>query len=311
MDGIDRWKLNGWTSLRIHYLADPNKRGLWATRAREGYSSQAWAQEQDIDFSVQPGEPIFCDTERISVGQYGYAPWLPLVSGLDYSFLANVCLTGQVRKREDGRYGLRILTETVETECFIKPFRDRILTDRARLYANHAAGWTDFGDYSANTRTATGVLIEEIRPITLITVPTGPGGVRKGIEVIQYLISAGLLEIDVSCAQLLRTLRTGYVWDEKKRDSTNAPVPAEEHPFEDLADALRYLVVNLFEVQDLPTGGHQAVLKPSYRGTSWATENPPTGAVQVEADQRDAYGRVEHVRQVGYRGDHLGGGVRR
>ena len=278
--GVEKWSRNGWTTLKIHFTADPNKRGDWAEKHRGGYSSQAWAQEQEVDFTIQPGTPIFCDTGKIDDRPQNYSPGLPLVSGLDYSFLANVCLTGQVRKREDGRFELRVLSETLCEASFIQPFRDKVLAERARWFGGHASGFVDYGDYAANQRTATGVLIDEIRPIELITVPTGPGGVRKGIEVVQYLISQGLLCVDPSCVGLLRALRGAYVWAENKLDATGAPVPSGVHPFADFADALRYLCINLFELRPLETGGQEVTLKGQYRGDSWT--NGPTEKILTQ-----------------------------
>lgn len=296
-EGVRRWMLNGWCTLNVHYSADPNKRGDWAKKAREGYSTQAWAQEQEIDFTIQPGDPVFCDTDRIDTTGQNYSPQLPLVSGFDYSFLANVCLTGQVRRRLDGRHELRILNELSALECTIKPFRDQVLADRKKWFAGHAAGYVDYGDFAANQRTATGVLIEEIRPIELITIPTGPGGVRKGLEVIQYLISQKLLAVDPSCEMLLRCLRGAYVWS-KKVDQTGSPIPCGDHPFSDHIDALRYLVINLFELQDLENGGHEVVLKEGYRGSNWSGE--PTRAMLV--DDGDLQGVTLRKIDLGYSG---------
>lgn len=300
MEGVERWRLNGWTTLKVHYTADPAKRGQWAEQVRQGYSSQAWAQEQDIDFTVQPGKPVFCDTERIITDRQMYSPRLPLYSGFDYSYLANVCLTGQVRKRQDGKHGLHILAEVCCQETTIKPFRDKVLEDRASTFAGHAAGFTDYGDYAANQHTSTGVLIEEIRPIELVTVPTGPGGVRKGIEVIQYLISHGLLSVDPSCSGLIRVLRSAYVWSDKV-DKTGSPIPSPEHPFADFADALRYLVVNLFELQDIPSGG-QTVIPKIWSGDDWVPVERANWRENVfKGEKRES--ELQTVILGGYRGE--------
>jgi len=43
-------------------------------------------------------------------------------------------------------------------------------------------------------------------------------------------------------------------------------VPSDEHPFADFADSIGYLVTNVFELQELATGGTTVVVKDEYRG---------------------------------------------
>jgi len=305
--GVWKWQRNRFACMRVHYSAHPERdpdteQGRqWKEAMAQRMDTRKWQREQECNSDVEAGNPVFCDTERIKVGRVCYAPWLPLLSGLDYSFLANVCVTGQIRKVEGKRYKLCITSETFASECFIKPFRDRVLAERASNYPGHTAGFTDYGDYAANQRTSTGVLIEEIRPLNLITVPTGPGGVRKRIELVQRLISQGLLEIDSSCIGLIRALKVGYVWDETKRDSTGAPVPSDKHPACDWADAAGYLCCNVFELQELPEGGNTVIVKQQYRGEAMRDVPRYTpGTVTIEQ-----HGELRHQIWDAFRGSGL------
>lgn len=264
--GMTRWTRNGWTTLRVHYLADQHKRGEWARKARLNYSPAAWAQEQEIDFTITPGLPVWDCLTLKEVEQF-YYPTLPVVSGMDYSFHANVCVTGQVRKREDGKYMLGIITTTATFGTYIEAFADAVNAERRTMYP-HCVGFRDYGDYSANQRTSTGTIIEEMRraDLHLVTVPTGPGGVLKGNELVQHMISFGLLEIDPSNKALLQAIKSGYVFQPEKQDAKGLPVPTEEHPHADYAHALRYLVTNLFELREVPGGGYVVDIKNQYRG---------------------------------------------
>lgn len=284
-EGVTRWQRNGWCNVRVMFTADPHKRGDWAVQARQGYSAQAWAQEQGIDFTVTPGKPVFDCLNLIETGQF-YDPALPVASGFDYSFLANVCLSGQIHKRPDGRYSLHIITETQATETTIDVFGRAVLTARAIMYPC-CIEFRDFGDFAANQRTSTGVIIESMQRlgITLTTVPTGPGGVLKGIELIQHLIAFGLLEIDPGCTGLIQSIRSGYVWEANKRDSHGLPVPAPDHPHSDRLDSLRYLATNVFELQEMPGGGSIMVVKNQFRGS----DREKVGPVPVRPSWRAKY----------------------
>jgi hypothetical protein len=200
----------------------------------------------------------------------------------------------QVRREVEGkRYTLHILREIVTVETSIQVFGAKVVAECASLFPG-VQRWRDYGDYSANQRTATGTIIGEMRKlgITLTTVPTGPGGVMKGIELVQALISGGSVEVDLGCGLLLKALRNNYTRDDVGE-------PNQEHPWEDLCDALRYLVMNVFELESGRDGSKVVVMKKAYRGTGRpeAGDEPGTPMWVEGVD-----GRVEYARLEGYRG---------
>jgi hypothetical protein len=309
--GIDKWKRNGWTTLRVHYTADPKKRTKeWFDTNRGRYSTSAWNQEMEIDFSVMSGTPVFCDTQFLGSEPQLYKPTLPLICGMDYSFLANCCITGQIRQNDSGEFALHILAELIARECSIENFAAQVLKQRESLFNTHYRGYKNFGDYAANQRTSTGTIITEMQKmgITLTTVPTGPGGVLKGIEMVQHLISFKLLHIDPSCAMLVSTIRSGYVWCDGKVDKQGIPIPSPEHPHSDIADALRYLCVNTFELQKDNRGGRVLRVKNEYRGysdRSQANEFAADRHTRTVTKCRNVLDNVSHdgiVITDGYRG---------
>lgn len=298
--GVEEWKRNGWTTLKIHYTADPHKRGDWASKARQGYTAQGWAQEQEVDFTITVGSPVFDCTGLVETGQ-NIHPHLPIISGFDYSYLANVCLSGQIVKNAAGVSSLHITSEVLTQATYIHDFAEKVNQCRAALYPTFK--FMDYGDYSANQHTSMGTIKEELlkEGITLTTVVTGSGGVVKGINLIQRLMDNGLLEIDPSCISLIRVLRTSYVWSGKV-DTTGMPIPSSDHPFADFADALRYLVVNTFDLHNLQGGGTSVVVKEQFRGGGkmvQATEKKPWLA---SYDQTDISEDGEMMRVDGWRG---------
>ena len=299
--GVWNWRRNGFAHLRVHYSAHPDrdpataKGAAWVAAGKSRSSSRLWAREQEVSYDIEAGLPVFVDTERIIESDQGFQPWQPVIRGFDYSFLCNVGLVSQVKRHEDGRHGLRIIRQIVTTETTIQVFGAKVMAECGSLFPG-VKKWLDFGDYSANQRTATGTIIQEMQKlgIVLTTVPTGPGGVLKGCELVQTIISAGLLEVDPSCDLLLQALRNRYTRDDEGE-------PNQEHPWEDLVDALRYLVVNTFELVTMRDGSHAAGLKEGlYRGYSGRDKDVPTEwAMQT---QTNAAGRIDYVRLAGYRG---------
>ena len=264
MQGVSRWRRNGWTTLKVHYTADPHKRGDWAATAKTGYTSQAWQQEHEIDFTITPGTPIFDATNLIVKEQF--IEKMTVVSGMDYSYLANYCVMGQIRKRADSMYSLHILAEVLTESTYIRPFAEKVLEVRAATFPKME--FRDYGDYSANQHSSTGTIIDEMQAagITLVTVPTGPGGVQLGLNLFQRLIDLGLLEVDPSCVLFLKMVRAGYVWSGKV-DAKGMPIPSPEHPMADIADAGRYLIRNCFDLHQIAGGGYTVLVKDQFRGS--------------------------------------------
>lgn len=275
--GVWEWKHNNWSHLRIHDSARPDRVPgslgyieLEARRART--PAREWRREHQISYDIEAGQPVFVDTERIGVIDQIIQPWLPVIRGHDYSFLASVCLFTQIRQQPDGRHKLHILREIVSTESTIAKHGTAIIELSNEVFPKMA--FRDYGDYSANQRSSTGTIYEEMRKlgIILVTVPTGPGGVLKNTELVQKLISDGLLEVDPeSCPMLLKALKSSLT-----RDDNGEPI--DEHPWRDCVDALFYLVANTFELHNLPSGGQVVNVKDQFRGSGTqraATQTKP------------------------------------
>lgn len=296
MEGVTAWRRFGWRCLDVGFDADPEKRPSDDPLAWWNHPSTVsarrvtakWAREMLRSARVMAGTPVYNGTERIASGPQEYFAHLPLIRGHDYSFLWNVALVMQLQRAANAKeYRLAVLREVYTEESFIIPHKQRVLKDCHDAYGQDVQ-WYDYGDYSANERTPTGVLVEEMRPeIQLVTVPTGPGGVRKRTELVQYVIAQGWLAIDKEhCPMLWQAIENGYVRD---RDGDPIGGPAG-HPWADFADALGYAVTNIFELHPLAGTGSVLALKEFWtRNLAMALANPsrqrPTqAAVNTRSD---------------------------
>ena len=108
MQGLHGYKnVNGVQLIALHYSADPTKRTTdYQEMARKGYTNaNLYRQENELDFSLQPGEPVFAEFEdgrHILKVNYVPNPHMPIYTGWDFGYNGNaVCFfqhnaTGQL-----------------------------------------------------------------------------------------------------------------------------------------------------------------------------------------------------------------------
>jgi hypothetical protein len=188
---------------------------------------------------------------------------LRFFGGFDPGFLWPFWYDFQVEPIEvDGkRVGeiLHIMHEHVKpnTECY--EFGMWVKAERERIYGKNRQ-WTDYGDDASNQRKEAGQVAAILRSqgFTVITKPTGPGGVLKRCTLMQRFISAGCLEIDPQCKFLATAIKSGYV-----RDDDGQPVGGDKgHPYADSCDAIGYGIYNLFNYEYQPRGSQRVLAGP-------------------------------------------------
>jgi hypothetical protein len=266
--GVWKWKRNGFTHLRVHYSAHPErdpdtaKGQAWLASKRESMSTDLWNREQEISYDVQPGMPVFVDTDRIRFVEQCYQSNLRFFGGTDCGFLWPFWYDFQVEPIEDNgrRVGeiIHVLHEHVQPNTEVYTFGQWVKAERQRIYGRR--DWTDYADDAANQRKEAGQVAAILRSqgFTIITKPTGPGGVLKRCTLLQRFISAGCLEIDPQCKFLATALKSGYV-----RDENGEPVGGDKgHPFCDSADAIGYGLYNLFTYEYQPRGSQRVLNGP-------------------------------------------------
>lgn len=265
--GITAWQRNGYDHLFVHYSADPKKRpgtptgDAWLESTKSGQPTDLWRREMEGDDSVEPGLPVFCDTDRIKIVTQEIRGWLKFFGGWDPGFLWPFSYALQLEPVEDQQTKrkdiiLHVLHEFVKPNTEIYEFGMWVKAERERLYGKR--DWQDYGDDASKHRTETGQTAQILASmgINILSEPTGPGGVVKGNALVQRMISGRCVEIDPQCKFLITAVKSGYVKDEEGKPVTGM----EGHPYCDAVDAgLRYPCQNLlsFEYQ---TGGTQRMI---------------------------------------------------
>lgn len=105
MEGVQTRRLaNGFAHLRVHYLADPLKRGDWAVRQSVlygGIESPTWRREMEIDYSAFSGQRIWPQLSNFHDAQYDMKNWTVyrvIDQGIRHP---TVCLWVGVNKKKD------------------------------------------------------------------------------------------------------------------------------------------------------------------------------------------------------------------
>ena len=258
--GITTWRRNGFCNARVHYSADPDKdpstpKGkAWYDTVRQGYPSYLWDQEMEINFSVTPGMPVYCDTSLIKIRPQAYRPWLIVQSGLDFGRRMPGWVAGQIeplKKEQGGGYRVRISRCIVGKNILAGAFADQhIRPDIANLYPKCQAVF--YGDVAGNQHDdkdpESTIEIMAARDINVITRTMS---INESIEIVQYVISAGWMEVDPQCRYLLDGFKSGYVVDEDG-------FPLKDGYYDHGMDAVRYWLANVFRIKSIERAG-QAV----------------------------------------------------
>lgn len=141
---------NGFTAVRLHYLADPEKNEAWASVARMAYrgGQEGWEREQEIDFNV-------------SVGMKYFPEWSPdhelteatpiegreLLRSWDFGFRTPACTVWQLNSKDQ----LVGLYEFVGKNMNTFDFATMVVNECEELFPNHknpdADGQHDYMDY--------------------------------------------------------------------------------------------------------------------------------------------------------------------
>ncbi len=247
--GINRWERNGFVHVRLHHTADKDKSPLTEKgRAYVGDISKdmpiySRRQEYGIDFTVTPGKPVYCDFGSVTVRPQVYRPWLTLFRGWDFGWRMPAAIHLQVESREDGTFRVYALKEVIARELLVDEFADKHVLPFATNVCP-GARIEDYCDPAGNQH-------DDRSPDTSIEVLQTRGvyarwrdmSVDEGIQIVQWVIKAGWLEIDpVDCKHLVDGLRNGLV-----RDKDGFPL--KDGFYEHICDAFRYALANIFRLK--------------------------------------------------------------
>ena len=229
----------------------------------------SWNQEQEISFDIQPGKPVFEQVERVKFEVQEIRGWLRFFGTWDYGYAWPFSYVFQIEAIEPKDLIVHVLHEFVRPNTEIYEFGLWVKAERERLYGQRT--WTDYGDDAGRQRSDKGVSAETLQSlgITVISQPTGPGGVRKRNILMQRLITGACLEIDPQCKVLKTALQSGYV-----RDEEGEAIGGEKgHPYADAVESLLYGLLNVLGLEYLPTGQPRMIPGPGIGGCQTCREH--------------------------------------
>lgn len=259
--GVQRWERNGFVNLRVHYTADPDKDPAtpagrqWFESVRPRYNARKWQREMEINFAVPAGEPVYCELERLIQQPLAYSPKRKLFGGLDFGFTCAVAILFQVDDRVKDRPRVKCLLEVIRERWKISPFGDLLLQEIEEHFPSAQVEY--FGDPAGDSQSdkgnETSIGILATKGIHVLHKPTP---INLGIDMIQWLLTNGLLEIDpAGCPRLLRAILGGYANDEYG-------APVKDGVFDHPADGFRYGIVNTFSLDRGTTGEVVKLVRP-------------------------------------------------
>lgn len=254
--GVTAWERNGYQHLFIHYSADGKKRpgttkgDEWLPRAKAGQPTDQWRREMEGEDSVEPGSPVFCDTERVEFIIQEVRGWLRFFGTWDFGYQWPFSYVFQIEPIENPETRkkdliLHVLREFVRPNTEIYEFGLWVKAERERIFGKRK--WTDYGDDAGRQHSDKGVSIETLQSlgITVLSQPTGPGGIRKRNILFQRLISGRCVQIDPQCKFLKTAIESGYIRD----DDGDAIGGEDGHPYADAVDSLCYGLVNVLGLE--------------------------------------------------------------
>jgi hypothetical protein len=241
--------------LRLHYLADPEKRTPeWKARALQGLDRRGWEREYEISFATGAGEPVFPEFDAAQmVRPFHILPQARWVVGWDFGQFCPAAVLGQL----DAYGRLLIHAEVVLRNVVLESFIGAVDATLFELLGTPGPYRTfDAGDPSAEKLTDLGMVRQIMQQhgkqlYTRPAVHTAENNrearsytmarqrLMRRVMVPQEGQSPALL-IHPRCVTLIQALQGAFHFGSKPPFR-----PVDEHPFKDIVDAWRYLNENL------------------------------------------------------------------
>ena len=245
-------KPNGFTIVKLHYSDHPLKTEAWVSAVKKSYPSEdMWNQEQELDFTKQVGRRVFPAFLKDHIRELQYNPYRHVLRGFDFGYHHPACVWAQINEKDQ----LLVLRENMGTNITLEPFGKNINAISKEHYSTKFDTYCDpHGMDKSDKSERTSVDILRTLGIRCRMKNTN---VVDGLNLIRQLLiprdngEFGFY-IDPQCANLIDGFYGGYTLKENSED------PEKEGWFEHLFDALRYIVVNVFDPR------HFSPVKPCY-----------------------------------------------
>jgi hypothetical protein len=263
--GVWRWERNGFSHLRVHYSAHPDRdpatpKGLaWRDQAYPRFDPRIWQREEEISYDVAAGKPVY-DTEAregfvgLIVKPQTYTRGLPLWRGWDFGYNWPFCLWAQLKLKLDASGAiigdkLCFLRESTHEATDTETFGEEVKSETYEYFP--MATVKDACDfYGGNQHRSSGPKTDvEILASIGIAAVCSPAPIKLGVDIGRKLLQQGDIEIDPSCTYLITALRTGYTRNDQGEIPSTPTDKAKLHPHSDVCDAFRYIVQQVYHFQ--------------------------------------------------------------
>jgi PBSX family phage terminase large subunit len=186
-----------------------------------------------------------------------YNPYRDLLVGWDFGFRTPAAIFAQVDEEER----LNVLSEVVGDKQYVEAFCDDVRAHMQRLFPNHKAGVEHWGDIAGEQVKDTGASIARALERGFMIRTTFVGEIMEGVDLIRKMLSeergggvtrAPRLVVHPRCTRLIKALAGGYHF-KKLNDGRFLEKPFKDNINDHPIDALRYLIVNHFGLNDART----------------------------------------------------------
>lgn len=275
--GIRGWVTDeGWTVLRLHYTADPDRADREWIEAqvkgyRGGFEGRGWRREMEIDFEAYAGEPVYAFSPS-SVRPTLYDPSLPLWRGWDFGYRHPAVVWGQLWPARPGAPEgvLVLLHELYPTLGAGVPglktadLAKMVLAETAERFpdAGVDAPVLDFCDPSGNqTKETSDFSSIEILQQHGIEPEWSVVGRKNRIEYARrYVEVPASFRVNPHCTLTIKALAGAYRYPEDTAGTADRDMPdlgkrVQNEPYIHLMDAFEYIVACNLQVANLGFAG--------------------------------------------------------
>ena len=274
--GLKIWKNrgNGFTSVQLHYDADPAKRGeAWKKKASYGMDSKAWNTEMELSWETYSGEAVYGKefNRGLHVAEDELVPnreQPTIVRGWDFGGNHSCAVVQLVGSR------IQVLKEYANLGYNTRRIVGEVIPD-CNLSFGPGYRYVDVIDPSAlhEGKTSTGMACADVmRELGLEIIPGDQDPTRRIDAVMKYLVTMSggkpSLQLSPSCKMLITGFLGGYAYPDRETQNQkrNRPVKNE---YSHIHDALQYALTRISDVgnmersylapvdPDAPTGGYR------------------------------------------------------
>lgn len=198
--------------------------------------------------SILGGTPVYQFSEARHCNRFlKFDPARPVFRGWDFGFHRPACVWAQM----DGLDNFNVLRAVVGDRIHIDQWSDKIIQISNQFYPN--AEFIDFCDIEGASVSANSLRTEfDVLRSKGLEPRAKRSSIKEGIQIIQNMLNTNngdrpIFQVHPDSARILiESMSHGYVWEKRLGYLTENPLKG--NGYDDIADALRYICVNLFGV---------------------------------------------------------------